>query len=111
METETELRTKAQDSALHVFCRQAAEHLNNQAIERRVVLEELATRGIDLQWSEANFKEVWKGVQAKMLEIQSTKELKTKDPNTIYEALCVYFAQQHGATLPPFPSRHTQGLE
>lgn len=108
---ETEPKTDEQRSAVHVWFRQAAEHLNKEGIERRAVLEELATRGIDLQWSEQNFKEVWKGVQAKMLEIESTEDLTTKDPNTIYEALCIYFAQQHGATLPPFPSRHTQGLE
>tara|TARA_R110000803_G_C11860369_1_gene307089 strand:- start:25 stop:363 length:339 start_codon:yes stop_codon:yes gene_type:complete len=111
MEIEKQPKTDLQRSAIHVWFRQVADHLNNEAIDRTVVLEELSTRGIDIQWSEQNFKEVWKGVQEKMIEKDSTEDLSTVDFEPIYQGLCIYFSQQHGVALPPFPSRHNQGLD
>ena len=50
-------KTDSQRNAIHVWFDLVAKVLNDNGIDKRVVLHKLKTRGLDTQWTAASFKE------------------------------------------------------
>ncbi len=102
-------KTEAQRNAVHVWMREVAQILNDNGIDKRVVIHKMATRGLDTQWTEASFKEdVYKPVFQAVAAKQSTEEASTTDHDVVIQGLQKWVAQEWGVVLPPFPSRFNQ---
>ncbi len=103
-------RTPTQNNSLQLWCRQAAKVLNEQGVELPIVLDKLQKRGVGVMWDEDNFKNVFRTVLGSVYEgVESTADAKTDQYDTIYQGLCKWFAQEEGATLPPWPDRFGAG--
>jgi len=99
-------KTDAQRSAAHVWFRQVADVLNNHGLERKIVIEALSKRGLDMAWDGDSFKaDVYKPVFQKVTREESTEDANRTDHNICYEGLCRWFGQEFGVVLPPFPSK------
>ena len=82
--------------------------LNEHGIERKVVIDKLTSRGLDMPWDEKSFKElVYKPVFQAVTREESTEDANRTDHSICYEGLCKWFGQEFGVTLPPFPSRES----
>ena len=104
--------TAKQRAALHLLCERLADVLNEAGLNRRVVLEELANRGIDAEWSKDSVKElIWKPIQEVLTGFESTEENSTTSYDVTYQHLVRHFGTVHGITLPPWPSYYSQSLE
>ena len=105
-------KTDHQRNALHLWFRQCARVLNDAGLEKRVVIDALMSRGIDMPWSEESFKEdIFKPVYHVVTSKDSTEQADTEEFNKVYMGLVRWFGQEFGAVLPPFPSHFTQGLD
>lgn len=103
------LKTDSQRNAIHVWFDLVAKVLNDNGIDKRVVLHKLKTRGLDTQWTAASFKEdVYKPVFNAVAAKQSTEEANTTDHDVCVQGLQKWVAQEFGVVLPPFPDRFTQ---
>ncbi len=103
-------RTDTQNASLHLWLRQTAKALNDAGLDQRAVIEALQTRGLDLPWTEVSFKEnVWRPIAKAMTHKESTTEANRIDYNAEYTALCKWFGQEFGVTLPPWPTRYGVG--
>src|SRR3990167_3143807 len=81
-------RTEKQNNALHKLYSQLANDLNHQGYDVRLVLDVLAQRGLDMQWTSYLVKELWRLLQVSSLGKKSTTELNSVDDiNVVYEAL------------------------
>jgi len=60
-------KTDKQRAAIHLWFQQVADTLNDHAIDKRVVIEKLTTRGLDTRWTGDSFKaDVYKPVFQKV---------------------------------------------
>ena len=101
-------KTPAQRSAVHLWIRHVAEQLNDAGLEKRVVIERLGERGIDMPWTQESFKaDVYKPIFQSVFAKQSTEEASTTDHDKIYHGLIRWFALEFEIELPPFPSKDT----
>tara|TARA_R110002074_G_scaffold307570_1_gene478418 strand:- start:840 stop:1217 length:378 start_codon:yes stop_codon:yes gene_type:complete len=99
-------KTDAQRSAVHLWIREVAGVLNDAGLEKRVVIEALGKRGIDMPWSEESFKaDIYKPIFQSVFAKESTEEASTTDHDKIYNGLIRWFGQEFGVELPPFPSQ------
>ena len=101
-------RTQAQNNALHLFFEQVAKALNDNGYDVRVVLQVIADKGVDMFWSKETVKELlWKKVQKKYLDKNSTTELDSVGEITeIYEMLNKFLGENFYIHV-PFPSIET----
>lgn len=107
--SEPKPKTPTQRNAEHVWFRMCAEFCNEHGIEKRVVIDRLSDRGIDMPWTEESWKEdVWKPILEKVTGATSTEDESTTDIDFLYSGLTRWFAQTFGETLPPFPSNEYQ---
>jgi hypothetical protein len=105
-------KTDAQRNAAHVWIRQVAQVLNDAGIDKRVVIHKMATRGLDVRWTEESFKaDVYRPIFAAVSAKSSTEEASTIDHGIVVEGITKWIGQEFGVVLPPFPSRYTQGEE
>ena len=107
-------KTDSQRAAAHLWFRECSQVLNDSGMERKLVIEALAERGIDMPWDARGeaFKElVYKPLLAVVTGKTSTEDESTTDPNLLYHGIVRWFGQEFGVTLPPFPDRFTQGLD
>ena len=104
-------KTDAQRNAVHLWMEQVAKVFNDNGIEKRVVIEKLATRGLDTQWTKESFKhDVYKPVFEKVSGgKESTEDANTTDHDIVIQGLQKWCAQEFGVVLPPFPDRFSQG--
>lgn len=88
-------RTKNQNAALHLYFTQIAEALNNEGLNVRVVLQVIEEKGVDMMWSKELVKELlWRRIQKKYLDKQSTTELDSiGDITQIYDILNKFLAE------------------
>lgn len=109
----TKPKTEAQRNAIHLWFEQVAQVLNDQAIEKSVVIEKLTTRGLDTRWTADSFKQdVYKPVYQKVTGGKaSTEAANTTDHNICVEGLQKWAAQELHVVLPPFPDRFSQAAE
>ena len=98
-------QTAKQRNAIHLWFEQVADHLNSQGIDKIIVIDALKTRGLDVQWSGASFKnDVYKPVYNKVSSQDSTEDATSSDHDICYNGLIKYFGQEFGIQLPPWPS-------
>jgi len=103
-------KTDKQRRAIHKWFEQAAKVLNDNGIEKAVVIQKLTTRGLDTQWTKESFKvDVYKPVFNAVAAKQSTEEANTMDHDICVAAIQKWAAQYLGVVLPPFPSIYSQG--
>lgn len=95
------LRTDQQNRALHVYFELLAEELNDAGLDMRKVLKP----SIDIPWTKSSVKEyLWRPIQYATTQKKSTtKLLKQKDIDIIYETLNRHLSQIFGISV-PFPS-------
>jgi len=99
-------KTDAQRNAVHLWIREVAKVLNDNGIDKRVVIHKMATRGLDTQWTEESFKaDVYKPIFQAVAAKQSTEEANTTDHDVVIQGLQKWVAQEWGVVLPPFPDR------
>lgn len=96
-------KTAKQRAALHVYCEQMAEALNDAGFDQKATLA-LFNGTAKIPWTKESFKEIWKAVQVIMLGKKSTEDLNTVDPSEIYRAVDKMIAEKTGVTV-AWPSR------
>ena len=103
-------KTDKQRNTLHLWFEQVAKVLNDNGIGKQVVIEKLATRGLESKWTKDSFKEdVYKPVFAKVTAVKtSTEDANTTDHDVCVQGLQKWAAQELGVVLPPFPDRFEQ---
>ena len=89
-------RTEAQNNALHLYFQMIADALNNEGLDVRVVLQVIAEKGVDMMWAKELVKELlWRRIQKKYLNKQSTTELdSTGEITQIYDMLNKFLSQE-----------------
>ena len=95
-------RTSQQRKSIEVYCRELAETFNGAGLDMRKVLKP----GIEIPWSQETVKEqLFKVVMNAMFpEIESTKDLDSKQVSEVYETLNRHTATKLGVSL-AFPNR------
>lgn len=105
-------KTDAQRNAVHLWIRQVSKALNDNAIDRKVLLDKLEKRGIDSQWTPEAFKAfVYKPIYQKVTAKSSTEEANTTDHDIVVQGISKWLAQEFGIVAPPFPDRYTMGYQ
>lgn len=101
MSTEdTKLMTRQQQNALHVWCRQVANVLDEAGLDMKQIVS------VEIPVTEYLVKEnLYKPVLEAMTGKLSTTEQDTVEPSQVAETLARHFAQKHGVVLPRWPSR------
>ena len=96
-------RSGQQNKAIHLYCEQLAEVLNDAGLDMRRFLR--VDR--DIPWNKDSVKEyIWKEIQIAMFQEESTSELEAGQVDQVYSVLDRNTQQKHGIHV-PFPSRHT----
>ena len=104
-DSEPKPHTAKQRAALHIWLEQVATALNDAGLSRRIVLEELASRGIESDWDKESAKQlIYKPVQEALTGMESTEENSTTSYDVVVQHLYRHFGAVHGITLPPWPS-------
>lgn len=103
-------KTDAQRNAAHLWMRQVVKVLNDNGVDRKVLLDKLEKRGMDSQWTFEAFKYlVYKPVFQKVTAVKdSTEEASTTDHNIVINGLSKWLAQEFHVVTPPFPDRYSQ---
>lgn len=97
----TKKRTSKQNRALHLWYTQLAEALNEAGFDIRRTIKE----DFDIPWSPLTVKEyLWRPIQKIYMKEHSTKRLKTKDIDVIYDIINREIGQRTGIDVPMFPS-------
>ena len=92
-------RTLQQNAALHLYCKQVADTLNDAGLEISVMLP-----NVDIPWRKESVKELlWRTIQKATLDKQSTADLSKEEVSKVYEVMNRYLAQ-HKIPYIPFPS-------
>lgn len=93
-------RTDAQNRALHKYCEDVANALNEAGIDFTVFFKP----GYEVPWSKYIVKDnVWRPVQEAMFGVESTKDMDKGDVDKIYEVINRKLAN-YGVFV-PFPTR------
>ena len=93
-------RTIQQNRALHKYCKNLSEALNDAGLDARETLKP----EVEIPWTPEMVKELmFKPIMKAMLEKESTTELNTGEVNKVYEVLNRHTAQKLGVSV-EFPS-------
>lgn len=93
-----DLRTLAQNRAMHLYFKQVADALNNAGLDMKQVIK------ADVQWTHISVKEMmWKPFQKALLSKESTTRLKKDEIDTVYHNLNRLLGQKFGIYV-TFPS-------
>ena len=104
-------RTYIQNAAIHVFCREIAEALNNAGYETSV--RSRALKGeIEVPWTQDSVKElIWRPVQMKLYpDKDSTVKLQRTEVSEVAEVITRYLGERFGLHV-PFPNRKAEGFD
>lgn len=86
-------RTLSQNRALHLFCGQLAEALNEAGYDMRRTLKQ----GVDIPWSQNTVKEhLWRPLQEVVTGEHSTKKPTPAEYTKIYEVLSRHLGEKLG---------------
>ncbi len=97
-------RTKAQNNALHKFCSQLAEMLNDMGLDIRTVLKPT----YNMPWTTSSVKDhLWRPFQKSLTGKKSTTQLKKVEGEIelIHSTLMRELGERHSVEFIPFPSR------
>ena len=94
-------RTLTQNAALHSYCQQLAEQLNNAGYDMKAVFE---VKTAQVPWTQDSVKAaLWKPIQQAMFDKESTAKLDTKEVSEVHKVLDRHMAENFGVSI-PFPS-------
>lgn len=94
-------RTLSQNAALHKYCQDVANELNEAGLDMRKVLKP----GISIPWNQNSVKRhLWRPIQEAMFDKLSTTKLETKEVSEVYEVLNRHMAEKFGISV-EFPSK------
>lgn len=94
-------RTKAQNNALQVYCRELAEAFSDRGLDMKRVLK----KEIDIPWTGDSVREyLWKPLQKVVIQKESTTDANTNEYSKVYDVLNRHIADKYGFSV-PFPSR------
>jgi hypothetical protein len=94
-------RTQTQNKALHKYFTQLANELDAHGIDQKMLLDKL--QGYSVPITKDFLKDVWKAVQKRMYQKESTTELSTSQVSEVYETVNRFTAQEFGVHT-AFPS-------
>lgn len=92
-------RSKKQQAALEIWCRQVSEALNDAGLDQRKFLKP----SIAIPWDDRgrSFKDlVWRPVQRAITGRDSTTEPERSEYPKIYEIINMHMASEHGISVP-----------
>ena len=93
--------TRRQQNAMHQYCRQIADDLNESGQDQRAVLDV----EVEIPWTmEAVKHQLWAVIQKLMTGQDSTTEMSTVDPSEIHRVLDAHLAKTRGVSR-PWPSK------
>ena len=93
-------RTLTQNRAMHLYCQQLADLLNDAGLDFRVVIKD----GVEVNWTSELVKDyMWRTVQKAITGKDSTTKPETHEYGLIYEALNRHISSKFGLFC-PFPS-------
>lgn len=99
----TSKRTEAQNNALHKYCEDVANALNDAGITFTMFFKP----GYEVPWSKYIVKEnVWKPVLEAMFDVESTTQMEKSDVDKVYEVVNRKLSE-YGVHV-PFPKRDEQ---
>lgn len=94
------VRTPAQNRALHVFLGQLAEVLGAAGLDMRRTLKE----SIDIPWTKESCKQyLWRPIQKAVTQQESTTTISKEELPLIYDTLARHLAEKHGVRVPDWP--------
>ena len=98
-------RTDTQNAAIHVFCRQIAEALNDAGYEMKVDSPVLRSE-VEVPWTQDSVKDlIWRKVQMSLYpEKQSTVKLERTEVSEVAEVITRYLGEKFNLQV-SFPSR------
>lgn len=86
-------RSLSQNRALHKFCQQLADELNNAGLDMRKVMKQ----DVDIPWTmDAVKSNLWKPIQKSVTGLDSTTKPETSQYPAIYEVLIRHLGQKFG---------------
>lgn len=92
-------RTKQQNKALHVYCRNLAAALSDAGLDMKKTIKP----EVELPWSDDLVKQfLWRPIQKAVTGKESTAHLKKEEYNQVYEVLNRHLADKFGVSV-PFP--------
>ena len=91
-------RTLAQNRALHLYCKQVSEALNNAGYDMKTVIK------ADVSWNMLQVKElIWKPIQKAVINKESTTALKKDEIDSVYHTINRLLGEKFKIHV-PFPS-------
>jgi hypothetical protein len=96
-------RSGRQNNALHLYLTILAEELKNQGQTMQGILKRIDTIEI-LPTTEALKSTIWKPLQDKMFDIDSTTKLEKADVTKVHEYINAWTTKEFGIDI-PFPSQ------
>jgi len=104
---EEKKRTNLQNKAMHLWCEQLGNALNDAGYDMKVVLKPEA----DINWNRYMVKEyLWRPIQKAMLGKESTTELTTKELTDVSDIINRHLGEKFGISV-PFPSDYERSLK
>jgi len=89
-------RSLSQNAALHLFCQQLADKLNEAGLDQRKVMKPSA----DIPWNMESVKEnLWRPIQKAVTGLDSTTKPKTSQYPAIYDVLNMHLATKFGISV------------
>lgn len=77
-------RTDVQNSSIHLWCQQQADHWNESGYDMMTVLE----KAVPMKWTKETVKEtIWRKVQKAIIHKESTTNLDTKEVSEVYDQI------------------------
>lgn len=97
-------RTKQQQKAIEVFCKELARELNNRGLDQKKVMEAIQ-EGVELPWRQESVKEdIWRNMQILLLGKESTTELNPSEVSRVYDVINRFLVDRFSFSM-QFPSR------
>lgn len=97
-------RTTEQNAALHLYCEQIADALNDAGYDQRLVMEKVER--LEIPNTKESVKAIFRAVAHQLYDVESTAELTTTQTSEVAEAVSRGFAQKFGVAV-PWPSEET----
>ena len=96
--------TAKQRGALHLYCELLADALNSAGLDMKKTLKP----EIDIPWTKDSVKRhLWKPILEAMTSKESTEDMDTIDPSSVYETLNRHLCEKFGVHV-EWPSLETQ---
>ena len=101
-DSKAKLRTTAQNSSIHLYCKLLAERFNEAGLDMLAVLK---VKSVSVPWSMEKVKDVlWREIQEALFNTRSTTKLDTSQVSQVHDVLNRHTGEKFGISL-DFPNR------